>query len=302
MRGVPRLLALLFGLMWLASVGWSKAALPTGKHVEQVTLGHDVVEVHYYKPANYNAGALLVSFHGLSRNVIGYVDATTSLADQHGWLVVAPLFDARRFPNWRYQGNGITRQNRKVTSGEIAMEPHAQWTSTLIQQLIEHVRAAEGHGNLPYYLLGHSAGAQIANRIAAFVEQGAIRVVVANPSSYVWPSLEERFPYGFGALPTSLADEAALRRYLAQPVTLFLGTADTKVTPDLDVLPAAMRQGANRHERGRNVFRAAQSMAHEKGWPFNWNLVEAPGVGHSAARMYNHPAAAKAFTPAIESR
>jgi hypothetical protein len=93
-----------------------------------------------------------------------------------------------------------------------------------------------------------------------------------------------------------MASDSELRRYLAQPMTLLLGTADVKVTPDLDTRPPAMRQGANRHERGLNVFRAAQALAKDKGWQFNWKLDEVPGVGHSAPGMYGSAQAADAFT------
>ena len=50
-----------------------------------------------------------------------------------------------------------------------------------------------------------------------------------------------------------------------------------------------MRQGANRYERGTQIFQAARELAKNKGWDFNWRLVEAPGVGHSARRMYANP-------------
>lgn len=56
-----------------------------------------------------------------------------------------------------------------------------------------------------------------------------------------------------------------------------------------------MRQGANRYERGQHAFRAAQALAAERGWPFNWRLAEVPGVGHSAARMFASTEAANAF-------
>ena len=52
-----------------------------------------------------------------------------------------------------------------------------------------------------------------------------------------------------------------------------------------------MRQGLHRHARGRNVFEAAREVARESGWAFNWRLVEAEGVAHSARAMYASPAA-----------
>jgi len=276
---------------------FATAAAPVGVSVESVDIDGEAIEVQYYKPARYDGGPLLVSFHGLSRNATGYLDAAKPIADRHGMLVVAPLFDTKRFPYLRYQALGITRVPRKVTTGSIPIEPRQNWTSAIIFKLIDHVRGREGRGELDYYLLGHSAGAQIANRIAAFAPHQARRIVMANPSSYVWPSRNSRFPYGFGDLPSDMSDDAALQRYLAQPMTLLLGTADTNVTPDLDVLPQAMRQGSMRYERGMNAFRAARTLAQEKGWAFNWRLIEVPNVGHDAKRMYGGAEAAAAFAP-----
>lgn len=259
--------------------------LPAGTSQRIVDVGGTAIEVHFYKPAHYDKGPLLVSFHGLNRNMKSYREAASGIADRHGMLLVMPLFDRPRFPYWRYQALGITRTSRKLTSGPIVIEPQAQWTGTLILKLIDQVRNDEGHPALDYYLIGHSAGGQVVNRFAALVPNSAKRMVVANPSSYVRPSLQARFPYGFGGLPENMADEPAIRRYLAQPMTILLGTADV-LTKNLDQLPLAMQQGATRYERGRNEFHAAQELARDKGWEFNWRLVEVPGVGHDAKGMY----------------
>jgi len=278
-------------LMLMLSIWPAHAAsLPFGTSVQAIDIGGTAIEVHFYKPANYVKGPLLVSFHGLNRNMKSYGEAARGIADRHGMLLVMPLFDRPRFPYWRYQALGITHTSRKLTSGPIVIEPQAQWTGTLILKLIDRVRNDEGHPALDYYLIGHSAGGQVVNRFAALVPNSAKRMVVANPSSYVRPSRQARFPYGFGGLPENMADEPAIRRYLAQPMTILLGTADV-LTKNLDQLPLAMQQGATRYERGRNVFHAAQKLARDKGWEFNWRLVEVPGVGHDAQGMYRSPQA-----------
>lgn len=273
------------------------APLPTGDHQHTVDLDGTLVEIYSYKPASYAGGPLLVSFHGLSRRMAAYREATKTIADRRGMLVVLPLFDRERFPYWRYQALGITRMSRNVTEGAIPVEAEATWTAALIMRLIERVRADEGRFDLDYYFIGHSAGGQIANRLAAFAPQTAKRVVIANPSSYVQPTRDARFPYGFGGLPEAMSSEAAIRRYLAQPLTLLLGTADVLLTEDLDMRPAAMRQGATRYERGRNVFEAAREVARRNDWTFNWRLVEVPEVGHDVLRMYASPHTLAALSP-----
>ena len=232
--------------------------------------------------------------HGLGTNAPGYRDSAIPLADALGFLVVSPLFDRKRFPTWRYQTGGIVRNQR--AEGEFTVEPEAQWIGRTFFDIINAVRAAENRPGLAYSLIGHSAGGQTLSRFAAFMPHQAKHIVIANPSTWVWPSREERFPFGFGGLPGKMADDAALQRYLAQPLTLLLGTADIKRGGTLNVTPGAERQGPNRYERGHNAFRRAQQLAQQRGWTFNWKLVEVPDIGHSARRMFGSAEALAALT------
>jgi poly(3-hydroxybutyrate) depolymerase len=293
---------LLPALLFAASLAAAQAEpLPAGRSQRVLDLGGTAIEVHTYRPEKYAGAGVIVSLHGLARNAAGYRDSTIPIAERHGLLVVAPLFDRERFPTWRYQAGGIVRDQR--VGGAFNVEPEAEWTGRLLLAIVAAVRAAEGRPDLPYFFIGHSAGGQALSRFAAFVPNEARRIVIANPSTYLWPTRAERFPYGFGGLPESMANDEAIRRYLAQPITILLGTADVKRDANLNVGPGAERQGANRHERGWNAFRAAQQAARENGWPFNWRLVEVPGVGHSARRMYAEPQAAQALlAPEVTTR
>lgn len=227
---------------------------------------------------------MLLVLHGLGTNAPGYRNSAIPLADARGFLVVAPLFDRKRFPVWRYQTGGIVRNQR--AEGTFTVEPEAQWMGRTFLDIINAVRTAENRPGLAYSLIGHSAGGQTLSRFAAFVPHQARHIIIANPSTYLSPSREERFPFGFGGLPEKMADDAMLQRYLAQPLTLLLGTADIKRGSDLNVTAGAERQGSNRLERGHNVYRAAQQLARDRGWTFNWRLVEVPDIGHSARRMF----------------
>ena len=267
---------------------------PAGSSKRSVNINGEAIELFAYKPAHYSGGPVLLVLHGLGTNAPGYRDYAVPLADQLGWLVIAPLFDRKRFPTWRYQTGGIVRDQR--ASDEFTIEPDAQWMGRLFLAIIDTARAAESRPGLGYALIGHSAGGQALSRFAAFVPHAAKRIIIANPSTYLWPSRDERFPYGFGDLPPALANDDALRRYLAQPVTLLLGTADIKRDADLNVRDGAERQGANRLERGHNAFNAARQLAQEKGWPFGWRLLEVPNVGHSARLMFGAAQALQALT------
>ncbi|WP_375383409.1 hypothetical protein [uncultured Sphingomonas sp.] len=99
-----------------------------------------------------------------------------------------------------------------------------------------------------------------------------MRILIANPSTYVLTSTTEDAPYGFGRLKNG---DVLLREYLARPITLLLGEEDTG-SKNLAENEAAMQQGGTRLERGRQTFDAAQAAARDHGWAFGWLLVEVP--------------------------
>ena len=160
-------------------------------------------------------------------------------------FVAAPLFAERRFPTWRYQRGGVVDHN--------ALRPRRVWTVELVAPLVAAVQDRVGTSGLPFYFIGHSAGAQFLSRVAAYATSGAGRIVIANPSTYVLPTTAEAAPYGFGGLRDG---DALLRAYLARPVTILLGEEDVG-SKNLAESDAAMRQGSTRFERGQRTFAAA---------------------------------------------
>jgi dienelactone hydrolase len=261
--------------------------IPPGPGQHEVNLGRANLAVYTYRPVNCPDPALLVVFPGLNRDADKYRDYAQPLADKACMIVVAPRFDAKRFPNWAYQRGGIVR--RRVVL------PPAEWTVQYVPALIEWVRREEGR-QMDAFIIGHSAGGQFASRVAAFMPTGAKRIVIANPSTHVFPTLETAAPFGFGGVYPRGQGEAQLRRYLATPVTIFLGEDDTG-DENLSDTPEAQQQGATRLERGRNAFTAGRALAQQRGWPFNWRLVELPGVGHSARKMLSAPQTLEALRP-----
>ena len=274
------MLGALLGAMPVAA-----APIEMGRQIAEVN-GAPMV-VFTYRPMGCSDPSLLLVFHGIARNARAYRDDARALADRLCLLVVAPLFDRQVFPAWRYQRGGIVKDG-------VVQNPQ-DWTGMLVPALADWVRQQEGRP-LAYSLLGHSAGSQFLERLAAFVPTQARRIVVANPGSYVSPSLDVAAPYGLGKVYAGADGEAQLRRYLEQPLTIYLGEGDTHVD-DRDDSPEARAQGGSRHERGVNVFNAGRTLAQERGWTFNWRLVELPGVGHSAQKMFAAPQLADALAP-----
>lgn len=262
----------------------SATALPIGASDYTFANGSEPIRVFAYKPATYRDGPLIVVFHGVARNAEDYRNFAINLAERARALVVTPLFDRERFPLERYQRGGIMRGDQP--------QPREAWTYAVVPRLVADLRAREGRPELPYSYLGHSAGGQFLVRLAAFLPEGPERIIAANPGSHLFPTRDAEFGYGFGGLPPEWSDDESLRRYLAAPLTLYLGTADTDPhSRNLDRSAAALRQGASRYERGRACFAFAQALAAERGWTFGWRLVEAAGIGHDAAEMFAAPEA-----------
>jgi pimeloyl-ACP methyl ester carboxylesterase len=284
-------LALLF-IPVPAAVADDAAAIPipVGSGQIAVRLGDTKLDVFTYKPADYDAqnGPLIIVFHGVLRNADTYRDNGKPLADHFRGLVVAPKFPQAEFPTASYQFGNL------LTDGKA--NPPEQWTWSLIPKLAADIRRREGRPAMPYDLIGHSGGGQFLARLAGFATTGARRIVAANPGSYVFPDRDRPFPYGFGKLPEELSTDDMLRRYLAQPLVLYLGTGDVIQDEYFDKRPEALKQGASRYERGKNIYKAAQELAQAKGWPLKWELVEAPDVPHDAAKMFAHPRCRLALT------
>jgi pimeloyl-ACP methyl ester carboxylesterase len=262
--------------------------ISTGAGKQTVNLGGTRMEVFTYRPAPCSDPSLLLVFHGASRDAEDYRDYARPLADRLCMLVIAPLFDRKRFPSWRYQRGGIVDATGRVQNPR-------EFTGRLVLDLVDWARKQEGH-DLPYSLIAHSAGGQFLGRLAAFVPNEARRVVIANPGTYVLASLTVDAPYGLGKVYSAAEGEDRLRRYLQQPLTIYLGQADDQ-DDDRNNSVEARAQGASRHERGLNAFNAAKTLAQARGFPFNWRLIELPGVGHDARKMLSAPQASEALAP-----
>ncbi len=268
---------ILAGLLLLSCLPAGAEPIPPGDGYQVLRVGDVSIEIFTYKPASYAGGPLLMVFHGVDRNPDDYRDTAKVIGDRHGMVVVAPMFDKARFPSSLYQSGGVANKN--------VLQPQEKWTVTLAVNITDAVRREEAKPDLPYYMIGHSAGGQFLSRLAAMAPNQAQRIIIANPSSYVFPSLTEAFPFGLAGATAKLADDAFLQHYLKAPITVYLGKADTG-SHNRDDSAEAARQGANRYERGKNFFQQGQALAQQKGWAFGWRLVEVDDVGHSSKRMF----------------
>ena len=259
------------------------APLPTGRGQAEVKYGGAPVTLYTYKPVGYSDGPLLIVFHGVMRNADQYLEFAIPMAERFGMMLVAPRLDEGAFPDeeW-YQRGGVL-----IAGGEA--NPKERWMFNVVDAIVADVRTRENQPTLPFYLIGHSAGAQFLVRLAAFQPGEARRIVAGNAGSLLFPSTDHGFGYGLGGLPVELRDDTMLRQYLAAPLTLYLGTADTTPRRRFDASAAGMKQGPHRYARNLACFALAKAMAKERGWTFGWRKVEAPGIDHDAAGMFAAP-------------
>lgn len=272
-----RLLALLLPI----PMALDAQKLPVGAATVIFDNPGEPLTLHTYRPPTFADGPLLVVFHGVKRNAADYRNFAIHMAERFRAIVVTPEFDSLRFPSARYQRGGVMK-GRKVA-------PREAWTYAMVPRIVGFIRAREGRADMPYYLIGHSAGGQFLVRMAAFLPGDARRIVAANPGSDLFPTRDQPFGYGFGGLPEELSANPILKAYLAAPLTLYLGTDDVYPRPSFDDSPEAMTQGRHRLERGRNCYAYAKALAERNGWPFGWHKVETPGIGHDAAFMFSAP-------------
>jgi hypothetical protein len=268
-----------FSALFLACA-FVPAKLPSGSGEVNVTIRDKEITVFTYKPDTYKDGPLVLVFHGTLRNAAEYRDWAKVIADRTGGIVAAPLFDEKRFPQSAYQMGGMMKGKEPL--------PKDDWTWSMVPKLADKLREKENRKDMPYYLVGHSAGGQFLDRLAGFVVTDAKRIVAANPGSLLWPGEDMPFPYGFGELPKDLGGETGLKRYLAQPLTLYLGTGDVVQDKYFPKGKFPDLQGDSRFARGTATFKKAEALAKEKGWAFNWKKVEAPTVPHSSEEMFKN--------------
>ncbi|HSW30403.1 MAG TPA: hypothetical protein VLH75_13040 [Longimicrobiales bacterium] len=258
----------------------SADAFPTGESVLEADFDGTVLQLFAYKPVTYQGEGFILLLHGASRAAESYRDNAVGMADDSGRLVVVPLFDQERFPEWRYQFGGVFRPDGSLAAPE-------ERTFAFIPKIVAYIRAREGNAQMPYLLAGFSAGSQFVSRMMVFMETDAERVIAMAGGSIVFPTRDMDFGLGFGNLPDELSNDDRIRRYLALPMTIYIGTNDTEMAqlPQGD----AYAQGVHRYSRNIRWFNYAMDLAHERKWEFNWRLVIADGPGHSPKDMFHHP-------------
>lgn len=252
-----------------------RAALPSGARD---------MNVYYHIPENSTeTDTVLIVLHGNGRDALNTRNVFTSLADEKGIIVIAPEFSNENFPG----GDSYNLGNVFIDGdnpSENTLNDTADWTFAVIEPIFTDFKNKFGLLTDEYDLFGHSAGAQVAHRIALFLPGEHLQRVACSAAGwYTVPDNEIPFPYGLNKSPRYQAD---LSYFFKRDLLIMVGTADNdKDSPGLRHNEYADAQGLNRFDRAQHFYVECLKIAGEAGIDYNFQYFSVEGVDHDLTRM-----------------
>jgi poly(3-hydroxybutyrate) depolymerase len=209
----------------------------------------------------------LVAVHGIRRGAEEQAALLAARAAAQGRVVIAPLFDAERWP--RYQRLG-RRQRADLALLGLLQGLHG-----------ECIASAER-----FDLFGFSGGAQFAHRFAMLHPERIGRLCVASAGWYTFPDAAA-YPYGLGQRPgrddaCALRMQARLDAFLRLPIDVCVGARDNRRDANTRSGAAIDRQqGRDRRARASRWSEGLAIEAAVRGIAPRITLSVLSGVGHN---------------------
>ena len=255
----------------------------------QAPLNRNPLEVFYHIPdGDITTMPILMSLHGASRNGESYRDYWIQMANEHGFMVIAPEFTTENYPGL---GDNYNMSNIFDDGDNPSLETFndkSEWTFSTLDPLFDYVKVAASNIRETYNAWGHSGGAQFLHRFVTYLPNSKLDIAVCSNAG--WYTVAENgvsFPYGIdnGQLPTT-----DLITAFSKKLIVHLGKNDTNSDSSTgirrnDVVDA--QQGIHRFERGQYFFNTSQATAQNMEVTFNWEKHEVAGIGHQAQLMAN---------------
>ncbi|HSO06607.1 MAG TPA: PHB depolymerase family esterase [Pelomicrobium sp.] len=264
---------MLTAAMWLpAGAGAQRVSsvpAPAGSVLERHLIGEPPLRYFLYVPRSAPArGApLLVTVHGISRNARQHARMFAPLAERYGVVLVAPLFDADRFPDYQRLGRRGGRPD------------------LVLADVLRDVQADTGAATDKIFLFGYSGGGQFVHRFAMAYPQRVQGYVVGASGWYTLPDPGRRFPYG--TLPAPELPELAFdpARFTAVRGSVVVGERDVHQGTALRKSRRVEKhQGRSRVDRARRWVSAMNESAMQHGNEPDFTLTVLPRSGHSFSR------------------
>jgi pimeloyl-ACP methyl ester carboxylesterase len=245
------------------------------------------ITVFYHIPDSaHQSSPIAMVVHGSARDGEYLRNALKPESDRRNAIILMPNFGSAEYSNnYFLLGNLFDDgENPSVASQNDSTE----WTYAIIEQLFIHFRAEVASKDARYDLVGFSGGGQFAHRFALFAHRPQCdRIVACSSGWYTLPDAASPYPYGLGT--TQRASDADVRKALATPLHLAVGSADTDPNSSgLRHTAEADAQGLNRVQRANYAFQRAMDQSTAINAPLAWSLHLETGVAHSAVGMGNY--------------
>lgn len=263
--------------LFAAVDAWFAAATADARAGRQAPQAGVVAEMHLaddarqryflYVPRGDSAGRrIFVAIHGISRNAEEHAREFSRLADRHGLVVVAPLFDEERFPDYQRLG--------RSGKGERA--------DLMLDRIVAEAARICGADARRLHMFGYSGGGQFVHRYAMAHPERVAAYAIGAAGWYTLPDPVQKYPLGVGAttrLPDLRFDP---ERFLAVPAAVFVGDRDIH---DGTALRQNERlraeQGENRYERGLTWITAMANAARSRALDTEFHFESLPRSPHS---------------------
>jgi poly(3-hydroxybutyrate) depolymerase len=158
------------------------------------------LRVYTYRPRQCDSTCPIVfAMHGMNRKASAVRDNWELPADRYGFLVIAPEFSDKHWPDaadYNLGGVGDDRNREK-------------WAYSMVEHLFDEMR----DGQKDYAIIGHSAGAQFVHRLLVLLPDNRVGAITANAG---WRPMLEAKGEGLAPYPHSLV-VARRERTCARP-------------------------------------------------------------------------------------
>lgn len=239
---------------------------------------NDGMTVWYHKPVGSGKDTPFVFvMHGQSRTAENYRDVWRPFSDEGNFILIVPEISYEHFPGSRYNlGNAYTSRGKK--------KEKSKWIFSILERLFDELKKQNSLNTEKYDIYGHSAGGQFVHRLVMFFPEARFRLAVAaNPGWYTMPDLSVDMPYGVANINL---DTKHFRKVFSSRLIVLLGEDDDDpFHRSLRKTDEAILQGEHRFARGKNFFKTGKKFAEKYNFPFKWQQLTVPMVGHSNSGM-----------------
>lgn len=276
----------LSSLLSASLVPGTSAAAPAARNVHDEGLVHrpvpgvltrlqlagDREQTYYvYLPRLVQPGAaMVVTVHGISRNAREHALRLAPFAERYGVVLVAPLFEESRFPDYQRLG----RPDR----GERA--------DLMLERIVDELARTTLADPRKLYLFGFSGGGQFVHRFAMAHPERVASYAVGAAGWYTFPSDSLSFPRGT-SIPADGFEDVTFdaERYLRIPALVLVGERDNHQGSAMrHGIRLNRQQGDSRLERGEHWIAAMRTAAREHGYETRFEFARLQRSGHSFRR------------------